>query len=367
MFRRRRKEVEGGEACPFCDHLVPDGASTCPQCYYALDRSPRDQDERPDDKAQLELLTLLESEHSEVDEEAPLVEAVLSMDDITVEVPDYAPSAPVGDDDEVVGEVEFLPTAGPTLNDTQAWNAPEEVELQASDVRPNAGSFVVPEHDPMDEVGEPVPLGLGGLHSPSTPQQRDDDLTAAMDPLPDLPDLDAIGLSDVEEEAPVALAAAVVDDHVPAPPTPAPEAAEAPSTPVADGPGEDASVPDDLPDLPDLDEVSEAEAPPVAAPPVQHPARWMPWPLTTQPWSLAAAQQALVPAFESMQAGRLERAGQELDHIGQHLPDDLDLLYHVGLLLKTIGRSEQFKSLFIGAAAAHPGDERIANAAAALR
>jgi hypothetical protein len=364
MFRRRRKEVEGGEACPFCDHLVPDGVSTCPQCYYALDRSPRHQDERPDDQTQLELLTLLESEHDTVEEVAPLVEAVLSMADITVEVPEYAPSAPMGDDD-LSGEVEFMPTAGPTLNDTQAWSLPEEVELQASDVRPNAGTFIVPEHDPMDDVGEPVPLGLGGLHSPSAPHQRDEDLTAAMDPLPELPDLDAIDLSDVAEEAQVTLASAVVEDNVVDEPQPAPAVDVAPSVTTEHGRNDDLPD-DDMPDLPDLDEVADNEGP-ATAPPVQHPARWMPWPLTTQPWNLAVAQQALVPAFESLQAGRIERAGQELDHVGQHLPDDLDLLYHVGMLLKQLGRGEAFKALFLGAAAAHPGDPRIAQAAAALR
>lgn len=356
MFRRRRKEAGGGDGCPYCGFAVASDASSCPQCYYDLERSPRDQSERPDDQAQLELLTLLESEINAPEDEGPMVEAVLSMDDITVDVAPFDAPEPVHEDDDVIGEVEFLPAQGPTLNEVRDWNVPEEVGLDASDVRDGAGTFVVPDHDPMADIAEPVPLGLGGLHSPAVAQQRDDDLATAMDPLPELPDLDMLGFAE-EEEDHASLTQAVANETVPASSTDEPlEEEEPPALPDLD----------EVPDAP-LDEVEAPVAQVISAPEVQHPSRWMPWTLTTQPWTLAAAQQALVPVFESLNNGRTERAAQELDHIGQHLPDDLDLLYHVGMLLKQLGRQEAFQTLFIGAAAAHPDDPRIATAANALR
>ena len=332
MFRRRKKEQQVEGACTFCGFVPDVPSSVCPQCYYEFDKSPRDQGSRPDVGDQADILALLEAEPTAMHDEGPMVEAVLTMDEVTVDVPDFEAPPPVDEEQEVIGEHEFMDASGPTLNETKAYEAEEEATLEPSDVRAEAGTFEVPEHDPLEDIAEPVPMNIGGLHSPTVQKERDEDLTGHTDPLPELPDLDAIDeptdVSTTVEQTP--------------PPAIAP------------------------PDLPDVDALE--EAPPVVqpAPPVQHPERWMPW-TAKDTWSLAAAQTALVPIFEAVGAGQLQRAAADLDHIGPHLPDDLDLIYHVGLLLKQLGRPEALETLLVRASVAQPDDARVHAAVHHLR
>ena len=192
MFRRRKKEQQVEGACTFCGFVPDEPSSVCPQCYYEFDKSPRDQGSRPDVGDQADILALLEAEPTAVNDDAPVVEAVLAMDDITVDVPDFEAPAPVDEEQDVIGEHEFMDASGPTLNETKAYVAEEEATLVPTDVRADAGTFEVPDHDPMEDIAEPVPMNIGGLHSPSVPQERDEDLTGHTEPLPELPDLDAI-------------------------------------------------------------------------------------------------------------------------------------------------------------------------------
>lgn len=325
MFRRRKKEQHVEGACTFCGFVPEVPGPTCPQCYYEFDKSPRDQGSRPDAAGQADILALLEAEFTGLEEESPVVEAVLAMDDVTVDVPAYDLPATVDEDQEVIGEHEFIAAPDPTLNETKAYEAEEEATLTPSDVRPGAGTFEVPEHDPSEDLAEPVPMDIGGLHSAEPAMEVDDDLSGHTEPLPELPDLDAIDEPDV--------APALTQEE--------PE----PSVPVT-------------PELPDLDDVEEAPSAPQPAPPVQHPNRWMPW-AGKDLWTLSATQTALVPIFEAVGSGQIQRAAADLDHIGPHIPDDLDLIYHVGLLLKQLGRAEALETLLVRVSAAQPDDPRV--------
>ena len=120
MFRRRKKEARAEGACTFCGFVPEVPVPTCPQCYYEFDKSPRDQGTRPAAADQADILALLEAEPTAMEEEATLVEAVLAMDDVTVDVPAFDAPSPVDDDQEVVGEHEFMESAGPTMSETKA-------------------------------------------------------------------------------------------------------------------------------------------------------------------------------------------------------------------------------------------------------
>ena len=168
MFRRRKKEQQVEGACTFCGFVPDEPSSVCPQCYYEFDKSPRDQGSRPDVGDQADILALLEAEPTAVNDDAPVVEAVLAMDDITVDVPDFEAPAPVDEEQDVIGEHEFMDASGPTLNETKAYVAEEEATLVPTDVRADAGTFEVPDHDPMEDIAEPVPMNIGGLHHPAS-------------------------------------------------------------------------------------------------------------------------------------------------------------------------------------------------------
>ena len=45
MFRRKSTAEIEGEICPYCEFVNKPDSTTCAQCYYELDKAPRDQGE----------------------------------------------------------------------------------------------------------------------------------------------------------------------------------------------------------------------------------------------------------------------------------------------------------------------------------
>ena len=45
MFRRKSAANAEGEVCPYCEFVNKPNSSICAQCYYELNKSPRDQGE----------------------------------------------------------------------------------------------------------------------------------------------------------------------------------------------------------------------------------------------------------------------------------------------------------------------------------
>ena len=43
MFRRKSTADVEGEICPYCEFVNKPGSATCAQCYYELNKAPRDQ------------------------------------------------------------------------------------------------------------------------------------------------------------------------------------------------------------------------------------------------------------------------------------------------------------------------------------
>ena len=74
-----------------------------------------------------EIMSLLMGENEDVEDEKPVVEAVLSLDDVTVEVDQYALAETPEDGDEAPPEsFEFISSSGPTLSQTVASTHEEE-------------------------------------------------------------------------------------------------------------------------------------------------------------------------------------------------------------------------------------------------
>ena len=72
-------------------------------------------------------------------------------------------------------------------------------------------------------------------------------------------------------------------------------------------------------------------------------------------------------ALEFTKAGKNDEAQRVIDELGPHLTDEnVDLIYHIGMVLKQIGRSEQAKSMLELANQQMPGNEHIESAVAHL-
>ena len=380
MFGRKKKEKEAdGHPCPYCEYLNEEGAETCAQCYYSLNKSAREQPMAEPTATGEEIMSLLLGDNEALEEEVEVVEAVLSLDDVTVDVDQYElPTTEINEDGEEIPEsFQYIEGDGPTLSETVSSEEEEEVELQASDAPTASVMFEIEKTDPFAEVAEPVHTGKGGLYSPSTPTVNDDDLLGSVGPnagdvTPDLPDL--------PEEEPVhsslAQATAMEAEATATPELPPDfqmeQTADVPSTgetPVAQAPQGQESA---LPDLPDDDEVAQqTEAPPstqpqeqASAPPIDNNRIW-PWP-QGQAWDDHQVYQEVVEAMEHIKHGRMNEAATTLDTLGPHLHENLNMLLHISVLMQHLGRHDHVKWTLDMAAYVHPNNPQVLQARSQL-
>ena len=380
MFGRKKKEKEAdGHPCPYCEYLNEEGAETCAQCYYSLNKSAREQPMAEPTATGEEIMSLLLGDNEALEDEVEVVEAVLSLDDVTVDVDQYElPTTEINEDGEEIPEsFQYIEGDGPTLSETVSSEEEEEVELQPSDAPTASVMFEIEKTDPFAEVAEPVHTGKGGLYSPSTPTANDDDLLGSVGPnagdvTPDLPDL--------PEEEPVhsslAQATAMEAETTATPELPPDfqmeQTADVPSTretPVAQAPQGQEST---LPDLPDDDEVAQqTEAPPstqpqeqVSAPPIDNNRIW-PWP-QGQAWDDHQVYQEVVEAMEHIKHGRMNEAATTLDTLGPHLHENLNMLLHISVLMQHLGRHDHVKWTLDMAAYVHPNNPQVLQARSQL-
>ena len=385
MFGRKKKDNDVvGVSCPYCGLNNPLGSEQCEQCYYSLNKSARDQPMAEPSSTNDEIMSLLLGDNEEEEDIGPVVEAVLSLDDVTVEVDQYSITETEHDEDgtPVPESFEFIGSEGPTLSSTVTSQEPDEVELTAADAPKTYVEFELGTIDPLAEVAEPVHTGRGGLYSPTVEAPKDDDLLGEVGPTanatPDLPDL--------ASEAPpqgASLAQAMATETPDLPMLP--DETSFAGTPASPQAQPMATETPDLPDLPEDEPVAAVDdtelAPPVdaaaesvaAAPatdepnttePVQQQRIW-PWP-KAEAWAPTQVYQEVVGAMEHIRHGRMEAAANALDHLGPHLDDHLDMLLHVSALMQHLGRHEHMKWTLDMAAYVHPNDPHVQQARAQL-
>ena len=385
MFGRKKKDNDVvGVSCPYCGLNNPLGSEQCEQCYYSLNKSARDQPMAEPSSTNDEIMSLLLGDNEEEEDTGPVVEAVLSLDDVTVEVDQYSITETEHDEDgaPVPESFEFIGSEGPTLSSTVTSQEPDEVELTAADAPKTYVEFELGTIDPLAEVAEPVHTGRGGLYSPTVEAPKDDDLLGEVGPTanatPDLPDL--------ASEAPpqgASLAQAMATETPDLPMLP--DETSFAGTPASPQAQPMATETPDLPDLPEDEPVAAVDdtelAPPVdaaaesvaAAPatdepnttePVQQQRIW-PWP-KAEAWAPTQVYQEVVGAMEHIRHGRMEAAANALDHLGPHLDDHLDMLLHVSALMQHLGRHEHMKWTLDMAAYVHPNDPHVQQARAQL-
>ena len=74
---------------------------------------------------------------------------------------------------------------------------------------------------------------------------------------------------------------------------------------------------------------------------------------------LASWNLLTIPAVLAVIVGTVLLLHRQFALTGPHIPDDLDLIYHVGLLLKQLGRAEALETLLVRVSAAQPDDPRV--------
>ena len=361
MFWKRKKDGnEDGNPCPFCNAQNDRDATTCVQCYYDLNKPARDQHLEVASDVKNDLLSTLMDEDDGDEDDDVAVEAVLNLEDVTIEVDQY--------DEPLSSEgFSFIDSEGPTLSETVEFETPEEVELTTEDAPIIEERFELPDSNPLDEVAEPVHTGQGQLIQ-TDDDEADVDFTGTVGPDPNaIPEL-----PETEEDVPMLPEELTVpdipedDDEPGIPELPededVPESSE--ETIAPDLPEDDA-----IPELPDDDEVEstneQAEFEDVVTPEVPTSTRIWPWP-AGEPMDPREVHRIVVESLGLVRAGRISEAEHNIDALGPQLGDDVSLLYHIGLILQQAGRAEHLNWMLEMARRVHPNDENVMNAIAHL-
>ena len=358
-------------SCPYCEYNNPLGAETCEQCYYDLNKSARDQPMAEPTTSGDEIMSLLLGENEEAEEPIQVVEAVLSMDDVTVDVGQYDLPEPIQDEkgETVPESFDFIGSQGPTLSKTvAAQDEEEDIELTVDDAPKEYIAFDLGDVNPLDEVAEPVHTGKGGLYSPTVETPNDDDLLGEIGPsitnaTPELPDLP-------DDDEPVQAGASLAQAVVAEPQTPAPDVAISTFETTVPAVAPSSTVTPDLPDLPD--DEPEQEPPATNAQETSEEVqegvnddRIWPWP-KAEPWTPTQVYQEVVAAMEHVKHNRMEDAANTLDALGPHLDLNLDMLLHISVLMQHLGRHDHVKWTLDMAAYVHPTDAHVQQARAQL-
>ena len=396
LFGWRKKDTSDEQnICPYCNTPNPLDAKECKLCYYDLDRSARDQPMATPSATESDImLTLLDQELDEEGEEDFAVEAVLSLEDVTVEVDQFE----VEDSGQDAG-FDFISSSGPTLSEVQDYETPQEVELSKEDAPTKEIDFVVPVGNPLDEVAEPVHTGQGSLFTVDS--DNNDDLTGSVGPstenmqpeiieeetpTPDLPLSSAFNIEapttpevpeipNVEQPTPAAETTPDVPEipesvditpDVPEVPDSVEITPDVPEIPQSNSVTEPAVTTPEVPDIPITNSsASQNITPPIEAPEPQHNGRIWPWP-AKEAWDERQVYREVVTMLELIKTGKLTQTAQQLDNLGPHLDGNLDMLVHIGTIMRYLGREEHLQWMLKMAQITYPNDSNIAKAMAHL-
>ena len=403
MFRRRKDgNSEEGNVCPYCEFVNDDAVENCAQCYYSIHLAPRDQPMATPSTSGSELFNTLMAE-AELEEEEVAVEAVLSLEDVSVEIDQYEDSTKEEND-----SFQFISGSTPTLSKTVEFESPEEVELEISDAPTNAVVFDMGDEDPLGETLEPVHTGLGKLYSPSVKTESDDDLMGTIGPIagqepstPDLPDFanltqptpqpavngatetpkvdlptPAVSVPEIPHVAEIQPVVATPDlpassqtvspretPNLPLPAEVQPSPATTPEIPE----GKVGAVETSTPELPSAEAVKPVEetVEQTPAPAPQNGNRIWPWP-AQDVWDAHQVYREVVALLEYIKVGQLTKAAETIDSLGPHLEHNFDMLLHIGSAMRALNREEHLQWTLAMAKHVHPNNEHVATAVAQL-
>ena len=385
MFRRKATTESEGQICPFCEFVNTTGTTTCVQCYYEMNKAPRDQGEDISSDLSNSIFDELMSEEDDSYEESEALDVVLALDADPLEINQYEVTNFDSEEPEQVG---FIESSSPELNETVSH---EPVEVSAEEIGEPIKDYEKIDFsniDPLSEVPEPVHRGKGAVFSPDSPEMDGDlkghiggnelpslpsddlyenkiDFTAAQRApaptpssvaLPEIPDLDFD--TPVSQPQPR-------EDEVEIEDIPQPEI-ELDELPISEQDSEsptsdEEEVVDSANEVESAEEaITEEENIPVPA--LNTNGRFWPWP-EAEPWDPRQIHREVVSALELTKSGKNDEAAKVIDELGPHLSDEnVDLIYHIGMVLTHLDRKNDVKTMLDIAKNSIPDNEHVQSA-----
>ncbi|MEE2746844.1 MAG: hypothetical protein VX473_00020 [Candidatus Thermoplasmatota archaeon] len=367
MWGRKSKKESQGQTCPLCQLVNTEDAESCTRCYYEFTVAAHRQvvSEISDEESGGLFDALLEDDE-DVGEESPLVDWTshsFSMDDMTVEVSPYDEDGMVEVDQTVSMEHQFdapqqvakikkqpeeeedyVLTAADAPKDVKKFDTGDGPDLTFEEEEYSAPVVKLVEMTESEDV-EPV-------QSASTIIDEDDSIIDSESPT-----------ENETSSTPVE----PVSDPV-APVTPAvpgvPEIPAVPAVPEAPVVPEVPKVPA-VPEIPSTQTVPETVAPPTIAEPVSArkpiPTGIWPWP-QSEAWDDSTVRKTLRDAMESAKSGDIATSKRTLVSLGPHLGDRVDLVFHIGVLLKKFEQEEVMRRMIESARNQYPDNPEVAKA-----
>ena len=353
-FKSWRNSQVKGVICPSCQHSNQDGARICTRCYYQIDRAAFEQSSSLGDGESTDLLDELMSE-IEI-EEGSSEEAIppsFALDDLTVEVAQY------GDDDQIALDIQ--PDLGSISNPPEIVED-EDYELTAADIPQFVNKFEVPVVETEEPVSEHRTIDLihPNAETPDHVQQlpeneiaevngwgKQNDSEVALNPA----DFDGDGKVDEFEEA-------FAGDQIQK--TPVTSIPRISATPITNG-SKPTNSREHVFDTPSA-QIMEFEGSENSTQPsyVQNQSFW-PW-HQQEEWAAAEIIKQLQAAIRSAKEQNIAQATVLLDEVGPHLGNRTTLVYSVGRLLISIGRTREAEMMVESAFKANPDDPDVARA-----
>ena len=364
LFGFRKKKQEEGQVCPLCQLLNEEDAPSCTRCYYEFTVAAHRQTvSEVTDKESSDLFDSLLDEDEELDEDTPLVDWTshsFSMDDMTVDVSPYDEEGMVEVDQSISMEHQFdAPQQVARVKGEMPEASEEDYVLTAADAPKNVTKFDTGDGPNLEFVEEEYNTPVVKLvemtesadiepvsSASSIPDESD--VQASEPNTPSLPSSLASPSESVAAPAPAVLSEPV------AKPTPSPPVPAVPTIPLTP------AVPA-IPEIPAIPDVPAIPTIPTSTAPIPQQAGIWPWPQSEE-WDDSTIRKMLRDAMESAKAGNIDESKRTLVSLGPHLGGRIDLIFHIGVLLKKFGQDDAMRRMIEAARTQHPDSPDVAKA-----
>ena len=364
LFGFRKKKQEEGQVCPLCQLLNEEDAPSCTRCYYEFTVAAHRQTvSEVTDKESSDLFDSLLDEDEELDEDTPLVDWTshsFSMDDMTVDVSPYDEEGMVEVDQSISMDHQFdAPQQVARVKGEMPEASEEDYVLTAADAPKNVTKFDTGDGPNLEFVEEEYNTPVVKLvemtesadiepvsSASSIPDESD--VQASEPNTPSLPSSLASPSESVAAPAPAVLSEPV------AKPTPSPSVPAVPTIPLTP------AVPV-IPEIPAIPDVPAIPTIPTSTAPIPQQAGIWPWPQSEE-WDDSTIRKMLRDAMESAKAGNIDESKRTLVSLGPHLGGRIDLIFHIGVLLKKFGQDDAMRRMIEAARTQHPDSPDVAKA-----
>ena len=364
LFGFRKKKQEEGQVCPLCQLLNEEDAPSCTRCYYEFTVAAHRQTvSEVTDKESSDLFDSLLDEDEELDEDTPLVDWTshsFSMDDMTVDVSPYDEEGMVEVEQSISMDHQFdAPQQVARVKGEMPEASEEDYVLTAADAPKNVTKFDTGDGPNLEFVEEEYNTPVVKLvemtesadiepvsSASSIPDESD--VQASEPNTPSLPSSLASPSESVAAPAPAVLSEPV------AKPTPSPSVPAVPTIPLTP------AVPA-IPEIPAIPDVPAIPTIPTSTAPIPQQAGIWPWPQSEE-WDDSTIRKMLRDAMESAKAGNIDESKRTLVSLGPHLGGRIDLIFHIGVLLKKFGQDDAMRRMIEAARTQHPDSPDVAKA-----